>query len=155
METHAITRSIRIDAAADAVWASVGDADGLTGWLGSTVEVDLAAGAAGTLVDHAGTSRRLVITEVTEGRRVGFVWWDDDRPDDASHVVIAVDADGAGTRVTVTETSDRVSVASFGRGANTLAMTEVADLTEVGLRWDARLSQLLGLVSATLVVVGA
>ncbi|CAN5438976.1 hypothetical protein BH10ACT1_BH10ACT1_39310 [soil metagenome] len=159
MDPLTITRSIRIDADLDAVWASVGDVEGLAGWLGSRVDVDLVAGAAGSFVDHDGTSRRLVVTEVEAGaaqRHVGFVWWDDEHPDDASRVTIAVEHDGDGARVTVTETVDPLGAAvggSLGGRASAWSGAHVGDLVELGDRWGSRLDQLLGL--SALVGVGA
>jgi uncharacterized protein YndB with AHSA1/START domain len=145
-----ITRSVRIDAAADVVWGAVGDADGLAGWLGARVDVDLVPGAAGAVVAHDGGTRQLVVTEVAEGRRVGFAWWDDERPDDVSQVVIAVEDDGDGARVTVTETLDPGAVGALGGRASALLGAEVGDLAGAGARWDARLQQLVGLVSPAL-----
>ncbi|QXC60070.1 SRPBCC family protein [Aquihabitans sp. G128] len=162
MDPLTITRSVRIDADLDAVWASVGDADGLAGWLGAAIEVDLVAGAAGSVVDHDGTSRRLVVTTVdgvAPRRQVGFTWWDEDRPDDASHVTIAVEGDGDGARVTVTETLDPVSVGSHGGRASALGGAHVGDLLDAGAalghRWDARLGALLGAAAPALLAVGA
>jgi len=150
MDPLTITRSIRIDAASEAVWASVGAADGLAGWIGESVDLDVAVGAAGSVVDHDGTRRRLVVTEVAEGERVGFVWWDDDRPDDVSTVVICLDDEGDGARVTVTETLDPVNAGAaggLGGRASSLAGAEVGDLVEVADRWEGRLGRLLGLAS--------
>lgn len=164
MDPLTITRSVRIDADLDAVWASIADAEGLAGWLGAAVEVDLVAGAAGSILDHDGTSRRLVVTEVGDGlerRQVGFVWWDEDRPDDASRVTIEVasSGDGGGARVTVTETVDPRAVGSMGGRASALAGAQVGDLLDagaaIGHRWDARLEQLLGLAAPALLGAGA
>ncbi len=154
MDPLTITRSIRIEAGADAVWASVADPDGLAGWLGGSVDVDLSPGSAGSFVDDDGT-RRLVVTEVAEGRALGFVWWDDARPDDASAVRIDIAADGEGTRVTVTETLDPVGVEATGRSggrASARSVAEVGDLAALGGRWDDRLGALIGRVAPALVV---
>lgn len=158
MDPLTVTRSIRVDAATEAVWASVGESEGLAGWLGASVDLDLAAGSAGSFVDHDGTARRLVVTEVAEGERVGFVWWDHERPDDASSVVISVEPDGEGARVTVTETLDPMGLSAGGRlggRASALAGAEVGDLVAAADRWESRLGRLLGLVSPVLVGVGA
>lgn len=151
MEPRSITRTVRIDADVAAVWDAVGRADGLARWLGGEVDVDVAPGAAGSVVEHDGTRRRVVVTEVDEGRRVGFVWWGEDRPTDASTVVIAVDGDGDGARVTVTETVDPVAAGAFGGRASACSAAGVADLVGLGHRWDARLAGLLGVTTGALV----
>lgn len=150
MDPLSITRSIRIDAGSDAVWDAVGETGGLGDWLGARVDVEVAPGSAGTVVDHDGASRRLVVTEVDEGRRVGFVWWDEARPDDASRVVITVDDDGEGSRVTVTETVDPVAVGALGGRASACLDAAVVDVAGLADRWDARLGALLGVATGAL-----
>ena len=103
-----ITRSVRIDAGPTPCgprWATptasrAGSAPRST--------LDLAPGAAGSFVDARRHPPRLVVTEVDEGRHVGFVWWDDARPDDASTCASTWAAPTARARstVTVTETLD-------------------------------------------------
>lgn len=151
MEPCSITRTVRISAGTDEVWESVGRVEGLAGWLGGAVDVDLTPGEAGSFVDHDGVTRRLVVTELDEGRRVGFVWWDEDRPSAASSVVIAVDGDGDGARVTVTETVDPVAVGALGGRASARTVAEVADVIGIGHRWDARLASLVGAAPGALV----
>lgn len=159
MDPLTITRSLRIDADTETVWASVVDAEGLAGWLGAAVDVEVTPGGAGLVRDHDGTTRQLVVTEVAERRLVGFVWWDRDEPGEASRVAISVVPDGDGTRVTVTETLAPAAAVAFGAlggRASAFGLAEVDELAGLGARWDDRLSQLLGAVSATaLVAVGA
>lgn len=155
MDPFTITRSVRIEADAAAVWASVADAEGLAGWLGVAVDVDVAPGAAGSVRDHDGATRRLVVTDVAERQQVGFVWWDQDEPADASRVVISVEDDGDGTRVTVTETLDPVAVGALGGRASAIDGAGVGDLGGLGTRWDDRLAHLIGVATTALVAVGA
>ena len=155
MEPLTITRSVRIDADVDRVWTSVADGQGLAGWLGGEVDVVVEPGAAGRLVEHGGATRRLVVTEVDDHRRVGFVWWDQDDPADASRVVISVEGDGTGTLVTVTETVDPVAAGALGGRASTIGEARVDDLLGLEARWDDRLGQLLGVATSALVAVRA
>jgi len=163
----AVTRSIDLDAPADAVWDVLGDPDGLAGWLAGTPAPDdaddrgpLRSGAALDL-DVDGTVRRLVVTSIEAGRSIGFVWWDLDRPDDASTVRLEVTVDTdtdteavierrGRTTVTVTETLDPVArLAGGGRACLGDAAIELV------ARWDGRLDALLDRAAApTFAVVG-
>ena len=90
-------------------------------------------------------TRRLVVTEVDEGRAVGFVWWDEARPAEASVVAISVADDEQGCTVTVTEQL-------LGAGAVAqLGDATVADLTMVEAGWDRRLRALVGAPELALV----
>lgn len=152
-----VTRSVHLDAPAADVWAAVGRVDGLGTWLGTDIRADhdtVAAGRTATVTDRDGTVRRLVVTEVDEGRSVGFVWWDQDRPDRASTVTVTLAGgtdgdDGDGTTVTVTETLDPAAAAT-GLDARA-SVRGAADAVAAG--WDVRLANLCaalapGLVSA-------
>ncbi|HWJ61797.1 MAG TPA: SRPBCC domain-containing protein [Acidimicrobiales bacterium] len=133
-----VSRSIVLPAPADEVWASLRDADGLAGWLGDAVDLDVVPGAAGTVVD-GGVVRRVVVTEVVEGRSLGLVWWDEAAPEEASVVTIALapgEADGD-TTVTVTERLAGSAVAS-------VAGARIDDLAAVEASWDQRLQALVG-----------
>lgn len=134
-----VTRSIELPVPAEEAWSSLRDPDGLSGWLG---EVDLPAiepGAAGAIIE-GGTVRRLIVTEVDEGRLIGFVWWEEGAPADASVVTIAVSPadDGETSTLTVTERLAGGVVASMGEAS-------VADLAaSAGGAWDRRLRALVG-----------
>ncbi len=141
----AVTRSIDLPAPIGDTWESIRDAEGLAGWLGDSVEFDdlggLVAGAAGTVRD-ADAVRRLVVTEVEEGRSIGFVWWDDAAPELASVVTISLTPasdDGAATSVTVTE-----RFAGSASASASMSAASVADLVEVSAGWDRRLQALVG-----------
>jgi uncharacterized protein YndB with AHSA1/START domain len=134
-----VTRSIELPVSAEEAWTSLRDADGLAGWLGDAVDLpDVAPGAAGRIVEGDAV-RRLVVTEVLEGRSIGFVWWDEAAPEDASVVTIAVEpGDGETSTVSVTERLAGGVVASMGEAS-------IADLgSGAGGAWDRRLRQLVG-----------
>ncbi|WP_421118313.1 SRPBCC domain-containing protein [Aquihabitans daechungensis] len=137
----AVTRSIDLPVTADEAWASIRDAEGLVGWLGDSVELDeIVAGAAGT-VREGDAVRRLVVTEVDEGRSVGFVWWDEAAPQEASVVRIVLTPADEGTTVTVTERMAGTASASIGAAS-------VGDLFREDA-WDRRLQALVGTCSLT------
>ncbi|MCU1371323.1 MAG: hypothetical protein JWO77_2517 [Ilumatobacteraceae bacterium] len=139
-----VTRSLVLPAPADEVWASIRDADGLAGWLGDEVDLAIAPGAAGTVAEGS-TVRRVVVTEVDAGRSVGFVWWDEAAPGEASVVTIAL-APGAGddtTTVTVTERLAGAATASVGAAS-------IGDLVGAAeASWDQRLHALIGHAART------
>lgn len=134
-----VTRSIELPVSAEEAWTSLRDGDGLAGWLGDVVDLPaVEPGAAGSVVDD-GSVRRFVVTEVDEGRSIGFVWWDEATPRDASTVHIAITSDGGAetSTVTVTERLAGGVVASMGEAS-------VADLVaEAGCGWDRRLRMLV------------
>jgi uncharacterized protein YndB with AHSA1/START domain len=156
MDRPTVTRSIELDAPADRIWAALGDPDGLAGWLGAPTspatpgDGPLVAGAALDL-DVDGVTRRLVVTTVDEGRALGFVWWDLDRPDLVSTVDVTVDPTDAGGRVTVTETLDpaaageAVGLGGAGRSSLLAAFdpTAVGPAADIGSAWDRRLAALV------------
>ena len=96
MET--ISRQVTLPTDLEEAWDLLTDA----GWLGAQVELHPVEGAPGTVVDHDGTRRHLVVEQVAEGERLAWRWWtDDDR--DVSRVEITLAPVEDGTRVTVTE----------------------------------------------------
>ncbi len=166
MDPLTITRSVEIEAPVDRVWDAVGTVEGLGGWLGLDGHLRLdgpdgfVPGAAGRLVEADGTARRLVLTEVAgpgHGARVGFTWWSDDRPEEASSVVITVEpSEGDGTaRVTVTETIDPALVELGGRGGAGRGAVAAADVADLLGHWDLRLGALDHRCSPVAVGLGA
>ena len=65
----AVERHVTLEADLDEVWELLTRPDDLAGWLGAEVVLDPTPGAAGLVVDHDGTRRRLTVDEVDEGRR--------------------------------------------------------------------------------------
>ena len=151
-----ITRSVHLDAPIDVVWDAIGDARGLERWLAGELDLDPQPGEAGTLLELDGTRRHIVITERRDGERLGFVWWHEDDPADASAVLIEVGATEQGTTVTVTETADPVAVASIASARSALlSVATVDDLFGGSQPWEARLRRLAGVASTVPVAVGA
>ncbi len=105
-----VIRQVQLPVSAKEAWASFADAEGLRGWLGDEVDLDVAVGAAGTVRDR-GAIRRVVVTEVIEGERLGFTWWDEDAPAEASVVTVTLDEIDGATTVTVTESLAGTAVA--------------------------------------------
>ena len=145
MDHAIVTRSVRLDAEPLDAWASLSTADGLAGWLGDVLAHEGVDGrgalqvGSSALVEDAGTVRRLVVTSVDDGRSLGFTWWSEDAPEQASTVMVALDdAEGEGTVVTVTE---RLAGAAVAQCFDAV----VADLgTDAEHAWDRRLRALLG-----------
>ena len=136
-----VTRSIELPGSPEEAWASIATAEGLAGWLGDAVEVDVVAGAAG-FVREGSTVRRIVVTEVEEGRSIGFVWWDESAPEEASTVTIALaPADGDGTRTSTVTVTERLAGAAHA----SLAGASIHDLVAPAeAAWDGRLQALTG-----------
>ena len=158
MEPVTVTRSLRLPTSVDEAWSSLADAEGLSTWLADSVTLDQVAGpgelrpgTAGVAIDGA-VVRRLVVTEVDACRSIGFVWWDEAQPEQASVVTISLDEDDqqSGTAITVTERLMGAAVAS-------VAAASVADLAAgdaIGAAWDRRLqSMLLGASARTAALV--
>lgn len=146
MQPVTVTRSVQLDAGIHRVWESLADGAGLSGWLADAVELEVAPGAGGRLVDAGRPARRVVVTEVAEGRRIGFAWWDEARPEDASSVTISLDGDDDATTVTVTEVL----------GAAVAAWTDatVDGLFTASDSWSVRLDRLAGAFAPLPVLAG-
>lgn len=146
-EPTTVTRTISIDATADAVWRSLVDETELSAWFGATVEMDAVAGGLARFDDGV-TVRRAVVHAVEDGRRLGFTWWDEAHPDDARTVELRVDAaDGpaAPVRLTVTET---VAIGGSAGGARACSWTGIDDawtdrLDRMAARIDGRPSPVM------------
>jgi len=130
MQPFTVTRSLTLDASPDQVWPLVADEEGLAGWFGGDVQLDMRPGGAGRFTDDSGHVRRAVVADVQTERSVGWIWWDEDEPAAASSVELRVDSteDGRST-VTVTET------AVGGGRACTLADARI------GSAWEDRLGR--------------
>jgi len=99
----AVERHVTLPADLDEAWDLLTRPDDLDGWLGVDVQLDPTPGAAGVVVDHDGTVRRLTVDEVDLGRRLAWRWWEDGDEQAASRVEITLTPDAGGTRVTVIE----------------------------------------------------
>lgn len=154
MEPLTVTRSVRLEADVDAAWSSMATEVGLSTWLAERVEVDVVMGAVGRSVDRDGTVRRLVVTEVEAGRRLGFTWWSDADPAEASSVSITVEpAEGSCATVTVTEAVDpgpRAAAGALAGRADSWTPASMVDLVARADVWSARLQHLVGTVAPVL-----
>jgi len=129
-ELLTVTRSVTLDASVDEVWRLLTDDAELSLWFGSAASLDAVPGGGGRFVDGT-TVRRAVVQRVEPGRRVGFTWWDERHPAEASTVELVVDdmsTDGQ-VQLTITETL----VPGGGVGFRACSWSDVAD------SWDARL----------------
>lgn len=132
-EPIVVTRTLALAASADEVWRLLTDDAELSAWFAVRASLDPVAGGVGRF-DDGDTVRRAVVHEVEPGRRLGFTWWDEADPADASTVELVVD-DSAGdgrVQLVVTETL----LPGGGSGARACAWSEVADT------WDDRLGVL-------------
>jgi uncharacterized protein YndB with AHSA1/START domain len=102
-----ITREMTVDAPADDVWAALTDPDELAVWFGANAEVDLRVGGAIRFRWPNGSERRGLVIDLDPPRRLAFRWREMRSvaagPAAATVVAFTLDADGRGTRVTVTE----------------------------------------------------
>ncbi len=99
MET--VERNVTLPTDLEEAWALITRPEDLAAWLGAAVVLDPTPGAAGLVVEHDGTRRRLVVDEVLEARRLSWRWSDDDGI--ASHVELTLSPAVDGTRLTVIE----------------------------------------------------
>jgi uncharacterized protein YndB with AHSA1/START domain len=97
-----VRRDVTLDADRDAVWAALADPRRLEQWFAERVDVAIEAGARGTVTDHDGTVRDVVVEEVLPGRRLALRWEAEGVP--ASIVELTLDDLGRGrTRLVVVE----------------------------------------------------
>jgi uncharacterized protein YndB with AHSA1/START domain len=99
----AIERQVTLPVDLEEAWDLLTRPDDLAGWLGAEVELDPTPGAAGRVVDHDGSERRLLVGEVEPGRRLEWRWWSDDDPEQSSRVEISLVPVEGGTAVRVVE----------------------------------------------------
>jgi uncharacterized protein YndB with AHSA1/START domain len=102
-----VTKEVVLDCTTTEAWELLTDRDELAAWLGRPVDFEL---------------------DIVSDQRVGFVWTDEGR--EVSNVEFVLEEVEGGTRLTVTETPMRASVAG---GVRRLP---------IGARWDDRLLDL-------------
>src|SRR5690349_7528113 len=104
MHPCAVTRSIDLDASPDEVWQAITDADELGRWLADEAAFEAVPGAPARFVED-GKIRHAVVEAVEDGRRLVFLWWDDDEGEaGASRVALTVVPARGPTRLIVQET---------------------------------------------------
>ena len=99
----AIERRLTLPVDLEEAWDLLTRPDDLRGWLGVDVDLQPAPGTRGRVVDHDGSERRLVVDLVEPGRGIGWVWWSEESPDEASRVEISLLPAEDGTTVRVLE----------------------------------------------------
>ena len=100
-----VRRSVDIDADVAEAWHLLTDPDGIARWLGRLDGPLPAPGGVAALVEPDGSTRRLVVESIDDGRSVVFTWWADGDESTASTVTISVTETAAGSRVDVVETA--------------------------------------------------
>src|SRR4051794_30327239 len=97
-----ITRTVDTDLDADELWGLVADGAAWADWMVDESHVDVAPGAAGTVVDDG--IERTVRIDHLDGHRLRFTWWPHDQPGLVSAVELVVLPAAGGARLHVAET---------------------------------------------------
>jgi uncharacterized protein YndB with AHSA1/START domain len=109
-----VRREVTVDAAPETVWHALTRPEELAAWFGASAEVDLRVGGAVRFRWPDGTERRGLVIAVDPSRRLAFRWRElptsGTGSADASVVTFTLEAQGRGTRVTVTESPGVLSV---------------------------------------------
>lgn len=100
MET--VERHVTLPTDLHEAWALLTRPDELAAWLGAEVVLEPTPGAAGVVVDHDGTHRRVVVDDVEPGHRLSWRWWTDDTEEHSRVEITLAPAEG-GTLVRVVE----------------------------------------------------
>jgi uncharacterized protein YndB with AHSA1/START domain len=116
-----IERHVDLPAEPDRAWGLLVDPEDQPAWLGREVDLPAMPGHAGSVVDHDGTHRQLVVDEVEVGRRIVWTWWPSDDDGAASRVEITLEPIEEGTRVTVVEQSHPAGPQARARASATPA----------------------------------
>lgn len=76
MELHeeSVRREIKLAVDRTAAWEALADPRRLEQWLAAAVDVEIHPGSEGTVTDHDGTVRDVVVEEVLPGRRLALRW---------------------------------------------------------------------------------
>ncbi len=109
VERDAVRRQIAMAAPPEAVWEALTEGERLSSWFGANVEIEARPGGAVRFRFADGTERRGVVQAADAPRRLVFRWTAlrgsgfDLAAGDASTVEFALEPDGDGTRLVVTE----------------------------------------------------
>lgn len=154
LPTERLERSVTLDTSLDRAWDLLTAPDHLTGWLGAEVDLTPVAGTEGSVVDHDGTRRRVVVDDVRPGERIAWHWWVDGSTADPqpTRVEITLTPAASGTRIDVVEHRlpgpPAASAAVRGAGSGRVSATTAS------VRWGHRLLH-LELLALVLVAVRA
>jgi uncharacterized protein YndB with AHSA1/START domain len=97
-----VRRDVILDADRPRAWASLADPRRLEEWFAREVDVEIREGAEGTVTDHDGTVREVVVDEVLPGRRLALRWSADGEPVTVVELTLD-DTDDGRTRLVVVE----------------------------------------------------
>ncbi|MGH9124593.1 MAG: SRPBCC family protein [Acidimicrobiales bacterium] len=110
-----LVRHVVVPASPEELWDALTEPDSLEAWFGARVDWDLRPGGSARFVGDDGTVRGGVVEAVRRARYLRFRWWPEADPDgppgpsvgaepeSGSQVTYDLEADGEGTRLTVTE----------------------------------------------------
>ena len=137
-----VERHLTLPADLEDTWDLLTRPAELADWLGAEVDLEPRPGAAGLVVDHDGTRRRLVVDEVDHRRRLTWHWaveGDDGIVGPASRVEITLAPADEGTRLTVVErplepTTAQASAAASGAWSHRLLHLEALLLVAAAVR---------------------
>jgi uncharacterized protein YndB with AHSA1/START domain len=102
--TAVVQRSLDVDATPAELWRMIADPAELATWFATDVQLVVAPGGRGWLTDDDGALRHALIDGLEPERQLVLRWWrDDDGPETASIVTMAVSPRGDGARLVVTE----------------------------------------------------
>lgn len=133
MEPVSLHRHVELDISADALWELVADPARLAGWLGDSVDLDLAPGNVGRISDD-GIDRFVHVDRVDDGRSLGFTWWE--TGGDISRVEFEIATlPAGGSRLEITETF----VARMSAMSATITSTVALEAAQ---RWEVRVCAL-------------
>jgi uncharacterized protein YndB with AHSA1/START domain len=109
-----VRREVELTAEPEEVWEALTSPERLEEWFANDVELDAIAGGDGVFRWDSGEVRHATVTEVVEGERFAFRWWDEEAPGEPTLVTIAVEPLDIGSRVVVTETLPRPQACASG-----------------------------------------
>lgn len=109
---------VELDATPEDVWDALTTPDGLRPWMGDDAAVGDAPGDSIYMPDPAGgRTRRGVLDEFSPQRRLGYTWWPETNPEEATRVTITLTPHTGGTRLTVVESIPAQPAASLSASA--------------------------------------
>ncbi|MGH2637450.1 MAG: SRPBCC family protein [Actinomycetota bacterium] len=120
-ERAPVVRRVVIPAPRQQVWRALTSVELLSAWLGEVVELEARAGGHVVVREPDGSTRRGLVESVDPARSLVLRWrrlaggGRGLEVGEATRVVFALEDDGAGTRVTVTE--EPATMVAVGRGS--------------------------------------
>ncbi len=122
---------VDLDVSLESAWNAISNPDELARWLGASVDIDVAPGGRGRIVDDDGTIRDVVVTDVRESEHIAWHWWSEHG--ELSSVELRLDEHDGFTRLRIVETA-LLPAAQSDRGR--------AHLVGCSRRWSAATSHL-------------